>query len=62
MLNMSAECGFTQVVNFPTREKNTLDLFSTTQPSLIQHCELVPGISDHDIISSSYSQVQYLLL
>ena len=22
VLNMSAECGFTQIVNFPTREKN----------------------------------------
>ena len=39
-----------QLVNFPTRGKNTLDLFFTTQPSHIQHCEPIPGISDHDII------------
>ena len=26
-LNMSAECGFTQLVDFPTRNENTLDLF-----------------------------------
>ena len=47
---MSAECGFTQVVNFPTHKKNTLDLFFTTQPSRIQHYEPIPWISDHDII------------
>ena len=53
MLNMSVECGFTQVVNFPTREKNILDLFFTTYPSCIQQCEPIPGISDHDNYESS---------
>ena len=60
MLNMSAECGFTQVLNFPTCEKNTLDLFFTTQPSCIQHCEPIPGISDHDIILTTIkSNISY---
>ena len=36
VLDMSAQCGFTQMVNFPTRERNTLDLFFTTHPSYIQ--------------------------
>ena len=60
MLNMSVECGFTQVVNFPTREKNTLDLFFTTYPSCIQQCEPIPGISDHDIILTTVkSNISY---
>ena len=33
VLDMSAQCGFTQMVNFPTRERNILDLFFTTHPS-----------------------------
>ena len=57
---MSAECGFTQVLNFPTHEKNTLDLFFTTQPSCIQQCEPIPGISDHDIILTTVkSNISY---
>jgi len=38
-LNMCEDCGFTQVVTFPTRAQNTLDLFFTTQPSLVEDCK-----------------------
>ena len=37
-LNMSTECGFSQRVNFPTRRPNTLDLFFTSHPSLVEQC------------------------
>ena len=38
------------MVKFPTRERNTLDVFITNRPSLIQKCKPVPGVSDHDIV------------
>ena len=37
-------------MKFPTRERNTLDVFITNRPSLIQKCKPVPGVSDHDIV------------
>ena len=39
-----------QMVSFPTRLNNTLDLFFTSNPSLIKSVKLVAGISDHDIV------------
>jgi len=54
---MSAECGFIQVVNFPTCEENILDLFFTTQPSCVQHCEQIPGISDLDIVLTTIKSI-----
>ena len=37
-----------QVVNFPTRKQNTLDLLITNRPSFISKCIPVPGFGDHD--------------
>jgi len=39
-----------QVVTFPTRKEHTLDLFLTNRPSLVNRCEPLPGIGDHDIV------------
>ena len=39
-----------QFVKFPTRGENTLDIFLTNRPSLIEKCKPVPGVSDHDIV------------
>lgn len=39
-----------QMVTFPTRLNNTLDLFFTSNPSLIKSVKSVAGISDHDIV------------
>lgn len=36
-----------QMVTFPTRDNNTLDLFVTDHPTLVPRVEPVPGISDH---------------
>ena len=43
--------GLSQMVTFPTRLDNTLDVFLTNRPSLVNRCEPVPGISDHDASS-----------
>lgn len=59
-LSMMAECGFSQVVNFPTRLNNTLDILFTNRPSLIQHCFPAPGISDHSIVlATTVSKITY---
>ena len=53
LLKMSADCYFAQLVNFATRDENTLDLFFTNRPMLINNCLQVPGISDHEIVLTS---------
>lgn len=37
-------------VNAPTRGSNILDIFLTNRPSLIEACEIVDGISDHEAV------------
>ena len=56
-LDMIQNCCLEQAVNFPTRNDNTLDLFLTNRPSLINRCIAIPGVSDHDgvYIESSVS-------
>ena len=43
-------CVYDQVIDFPTRIDNTLDIFGTNRPSLIDRCVPLPGISDHDVV------------
>ena len=38
------------MVTTPTRGNNILDLYLTNSPSLVQTVDIVPGISDHDIV------------
>ncbi|KAL8620276.1 hypothetical protein ACOMHN_018398 [Nucella lapillus] len=41
-----------QQVDFPTRQKKTLDLILTTHPSLKTRCKALPSVgnSDHDVV------------
>jgi hypothetical protein len=48
LLQIEEELGLSQIVKFPTRDKFTLELFFTNRPSLLNQCEPIPGISDHD--------------
>ena len=34
----------------PTRLQNILDLFFTTNPTLVDNVSIKPGLSDHDIV------------
>ena len=43
---------FTQVVTEPTRKDNILDLFLTTNPTLINKVNCSPGLGDHDVVSA----------
>ena len=47
LINISQHHGLSQMVTEPTRLNNTLDLFFTNLPTLIQKVEVVPGLSDH---------------
>ena len=49
-IDFLASCSLSQLVNFPTRKDNTLDIFATNRPSFVDKCEAFSGISDHDII------------
>ena len=39
-----------QIVNYPTRINNILDVFCTNPPSLIDRCTPIPGLIDQDIV------------
>ena len=39
-----------QMVTSPTRGQNILDLFFTTNPTLVNKTSILPGLSDHDIV------------
>ena len=45
--------GLEQMVHFPTREKNTLDLILTTLPGQFKDVHSPDKLSDHDIMISS---------
>ena len=48
-IDTSAMLSLSQMVTFPTRLDNTLDVFLTNRPSLVNRCEPIPGVSDHDL-------------
>lgn len=51
-LDIIADNGLEQIVDFPTRKDNTLDLMLTSHPAFKQRCKPLPSIgnSDHDIV------------
>ena len=51
LIDISQHHGLSQMVIEPTRLNNTLDLFFTNLPTLIQEVEVVPGLSDHDAVT-----------
>ena len=38
------------VVNSPTRGNNILDIYATNRPALAHLVDVIPGISDHEMI------------
>ena len=51
-LAIASANGLEQIIDFPTRNENTLDLIFTSHPSYKQRCKPIPAIgnSDHDIV------------
>ena len=50
ILETLTSCNMEQVVDFPTRGRNTLELLITNRPGLVHRLKPAPGISDHDTI------------
>ena len=44
------DCLLEQMVTSPTRGQNILDLFLTSNPTLIEKVSVLPGLSDHNIV------------
>ena len=49
-IDLFRDIGCQQVIDFPTRQSNTLDLFANNRTSLVSKCLGLPGLSDHDVI------------
>ena len=54
-LQMLARTGMEQIIDFPTRKDNILDVIITNRPSLLNRCEGMPGLSDHDVIYADWN-------
>lgn len=46
-MDVLADNGLTQMVTQPTHDNNTLDLFITNNPSIIDSVNTIPGLADH---------------
>ena len=53
LINIMNDHGLEQMVHFPTREKNTLDLILATLPGQFQNVHYPDKLSDHDIVSGT---------
>ncbi len=49
------DSGFSQLVNFPNRNQNILDLVFTNEDNLIQGIEIGPKISDYETVIAELS-------
>ena len=49
-LDFLLDNALTQMVNTPTRGSNALNIFITDRPSLVESCDTVDGISDHEAV------------
>ncbi len=54
-LDMVNDNGLMQKVNEPTHNDNILDLILTKNPDSVSNVKVVPGISDHSIVTASLS-------
>ena len=50
LIDFVHEYGFSQLVDFATRDNNILDVFFTNRPCLIRHCYPIAGISGHEAV------------
>ena len=53
LIDIMNDHGLEQLVHFPTREKNTLDLILTSLPGQFQEIHSPDNLSDHDVVSGT---------
>ena len=49
-IDLIHDLGLTQIVNEPTRGKNTLDVMFQSNPNLVKQTEIIPGVEDHEAV------------
>ncbi|KAL3875470.1 hypothetical protein ACJMK2_033416 [Sinanodonta woodiana] len=54
LIDILHEAGAEQLITFPTREHNTLDLFIITLPGQIVNIQSPDRLSDHDVIKTNF--------
>ena len=54
LIDIMNDHGLEQLVHFPTREKNTLDLILISLPDQFQEIHSPDKLSDHDVVSGTY--------
>ena len=57
LIDIMNDHGLEQLVHFPTREKNTLDLLLTSLPGQFQDIHSPEKLSDHDIVARTLKVV-----
>ena len=57
MIEIMNDYGLEQLVHFPTRERNTLDLIITSLPGQFVDIHSPDRLSDHDIVSRTLKVV-----
>ena len=50
-----------QIVTFPTRAQNILDLCFTTHPDTVQTCKPAPGLSNHDVMLINFQTLLHVI-
>ena len=50
LIDIVQDHGLHQLVTSPTRGINILDLFLSNDPSMVINIEILPGISDHEVL------------
>ena len=50
LIELANDYHLQQIINFPTRKNNLLDLCFTSHINLVQSCQPYPGLSDHEVV------------
>ena len=50
LISLSQDAQLEQIVCFPTRSLNILDLYFTSHLGIVSECYSAPGLSDHDAV------------
>ena len=50
-----------QIVTFPTRAQNILDLCFTTHPDTVQTCKPARGLSDYDAVLINFQTLLHVI-
>ena len=57
LIDIMNDHGLEQLVHFPTREKNTLNLLLSSLPGQFQDIHTLDKLSDHDIVAGTLKVV-----